>query len=253
MFTKAIVRTPGRSLTSGLTAANLGTPDYQKALEQHRQYVAALERCGLDVLILEADEAFPDSTFVEDVAIVTARCAIITRPAAASRRGETAAILPVLENFYSYIEKIQPPGTLDGGDVMQVDQHFYIGLSSRTNRAGADQLIAILKRYAMTGSVVPVKEFLHLKTGVTQVAEKTLLAGGDFIANPVFSNFRIIPLSEEANGGANCILINNKLLVPAGFPEALSQLRNQGTEIVEVDISEYAKLDGGLTCLSLRF
>jgi len=253
MFTKAIVRTPGRSLTSGLTGAHLGPPDYQKALEQHRQYVAALERCGLDVLILEADEAFPDSTFVEDVAVVTPRCAIITRPAAASRRAETASILPILEDFYSYIEKIQPPGTLDGGDVMQVDQHFYIGLSSRTNRAGADQLIEILQRYGMTGSVVPVKEFLHLKTGVTQVAENTLLAAGEFIVNPVFSNFRIIPVSEEANGGANCIRINDKLLIPVGFPEVLNQLSEQGVDIVEVDISEYAKIDGGLTCLSLRF
>ena len=253
MFTKAIVRTPGRSLTSGLTAANLGSPDYQKALEQHRLYVAALEGCGLNVLILEADEAFPDSTFVEDVAVVTPRCAIITRPAAASRRGETASILPILEELYSYIEKIQPPGTLDGGDVMQVDQHFYIGLSSRTNRAGADQLIKILQRYDMTGSVVPVKQFLHLKTGVTQVAENTLLAAGEFIVNPVFSNFRIIPVSEEANGGANCIRINDKLLIPVGFPEVLNQLSEQGVDIVEVDISEYAKIDGGLTCLSLRF
>jgi len=253
MFTKAIVRTPGRSLTSGLTAANLGTPDYQKALEQHRLYVAALEGCGLNVLILEADEAFPDSTFVEDVAVVTPRCAIITRPAAASRRGETASILPILEELYSYIEKIQPPGTLDGGDVMHVDQHFYIGLSSRTNRAGAAQLIEILQRYGMTGSVVPVKEFLHLKTGVTQVAENTLLAAGEFISNPVFSNFKIIPVSEEANGGANCVRINDKLLVAAGFPEVISQLSDQGGDVVEVDISEYAKLDGGLTCLSLRF
>ena len=253
MFTKAIVRTPGRSLISGLTAANLGIPDYQKALAQHRQYVEALERCGLDVLILDPDEAFPDSTFVEDVAIVTPKCAIITRPAAASRRGETVSILPVLEDFYSYIEKIQPPGTLDGGDVMQVDQHFYIGLSSRTNRAGADQLIEILQRYGMTGSVVPVTEYLHLKTGVTHVAENTLLAAGEFIANPVFSDFRILPVPEAENEAANCIRINDKLLIATGFPEVLSQLSDQGVDVVKVDISEYAKLDGGLTCLSLRF
>ena len=253
MFTKAIVRTPGCSLTSGLTASKLGTPVYQKALEQHRQYIAALERCGLDVLILEADEAFPDSTFVEDVAIVTPKCAIITRPAAASRRGETAAMLPVLEDFYSYIEKIQPPGTLDGGDVMQVDQHFYIGLSTRTNRAGADQLIEILQRYGMTASTVPVTEVLHLKTGVTQVAENTLLAAGEFIASPTFSDFRILLVPEEASRGANCIRINGKLLLSAGFPAVSKQLVDQGAELIEVDISEYAKLDGGLTCLSLRF
>ncbi len=253
MFTKAIVRTPGRSLSSGLTSANLGSLDYQKALEQHHQYVAALERCGLDVLILEADEAFPDSTFVEDVAIVTAKCAIITRPAAASRRGETVSILPVLEDFYSYIEKLQPPGTLDGGDVMQVDQHFYIGLSSRTNRAGAEQLIEILQRYGMTGSTVPVTEGLHLKTGLTHVAENTLLAAGEFIDNPTFSGFKILSVPQQPSGAANCIRINGKLLLPAGFPEVRRQLIDQGAELIEVDISEYAKLDGGLTCLSLRF
>ena len=253
MFTKAIVRTPGRSLISGLTGAELGPPDYEKALEQHRQYIAALERCGLEVLILEADEAYPDSTFVEDVAILTPRCAIITRTAAASRRGETVSILPVLEDFYSSIERIKPPATLDGGDVMQIDQHFYIGLSARTNRAGSDQLIEILQRYGLTGSVVPVTEFLHLKTGVTQVAEKTLLAAGEFIANPEFSDFRILPVAAEENGGANCIRINDKILIAAGFKDVRTLLSVEGAEVLEVDISEYAKLDGGLTCLSLRF
>jgi len=253
MFSKAIVRTPGRSLIAGLTAAKLGTPDYRTALEQHRHYIAALEHCGLDVLVLESDEAYPDSTFVEDVAILTPHCAIITRPAAASRRGETESILPVLEEFYASIEKIKPPGTLDGGDVMQIEQHFYIGLSERTNRSGADQLIDILKAYGLTGSVVPVREFLHLKTGVTLVAEKTLLAAGEFIAQPEFSGFRILPVAEADKGGANCIRINDKLLVAAGFPEIRKQLGDQGDEIIDVDISEFAKLDGGLTCLSLRF
>jgi dimethylargininase len=253
MFTKAIVRTPGRSMISGLTAANQGPPDYQKALEQHRQYVAALEASGLDVRILDPDEDFPDSTFVEDAAILTPQCAIIARPAAASRRGETVAILTVIEEFYSHIEKIQPPGTLDGGDVMQLGQHFYVGLSGRTNRAGAHQLIEILQRYGMTGSTVPVTEFLHLKTGVTQVAEKTLIAAGEFIASPDFSDFTILSAAEEENGGVNCIRINDKLLLAAGFPGVRNRLIDQGADLIEVDISEYAKLDGGLTCLSLRF
>ena len=136
---------------------------------------------------------------------------------------------------------------------MQVDQHFYIGLSKRTNRAGADQLIEILQRYGMTGSTVPVKEFLHLKTGVTQVAENKLLAASEFITNPVFSDFRILPVPEAENDGANCIRVNDKLLLSAGFPEVRRQLIDQGVDVVDVDISEYGKLDGGLTCLSLRF
>ena len=253
MFTTAIVRTPGRSMISGLTNANLGTPDYGKALLQHRQYIAALKSCGLEVLVLEADDTYPDSTFVEDVALLTTRCAIITRPAAPSRRGETSSIQPFLERFYTCIEKITSPGTLDGGDVMQVGEHFYIGISARTNLAGANQLISILERYGMTGSTVPVTECLHLKTGVTCVSENTLLATGEYVSRPEFAAFKVLPVTGEENGAANCIHINGKVLMPAGFPQVRQQLIAEGAQVIEIDISEYAKLDGGLTCLSLRF
>lgn len=253
MFTKAIVRTPGRSMVSGLTKADLGTPDYEKACEQHQLYIAALKACGLDVLVLDADEDYPDSTFVEDVALLTPHCAIVTRPAAASRRGETESIRPVLEQFYSHIENIVSPGTLDGGDVMQIGEHFYIGFSARTNLDGGKQLIAILQRYGMTGSMVPVTEFLHLKTGVTWVAGNRLLASGEFVVRPEFSGFTILPVGGVNAGAANCVRINDNILMPAGFPEIREQLEGLGIQIIEVDISEYVKLDGGLTCLSLRF
>lgn len=252
-FSRAIVRIPGRSLVSGITEANMGIPDYGKALEQHRQYIVALETCGLEVLVLDADEAYPDSVFVEDASILTPHCAIITRPAAPSRMGETERIHPVLERFYAKIEEIIAPGTLDGGDVMQIEDHFYIGLSARTNREGAEQLITILERYGMTGSTVPVKEFLHLKTGVTSIAENTFLAAGEFIAREEFASFSVLPVEPDENGGANCIHINGKVVMPSGFPQVRKQLVEQCNEIIEVDISEFAKLDGGLTCLSLRF
>jgi dimethylargininase len=253
MFTKAIVRTPGRSMVFGLTNANLGTVDYEKALLQHRQYIAALKSCELEVLVLEADETYPDSTFVEDVALLTTRCAIITRPAAPSRRGETSRVQSLLERFYTCIEKITSPGTLDGGDVMQVCEHFYIGISARTNLAGANQLITILGRYGMTGSTVPVTECLHLKTGVTCVSEKTLLATDEYVLRPEFAAFKVLPVAGGENGAANCIRINGKVLMPAGFPQVRQQLIDEGVQVIEIDISEYAKLDGGLTCLSLRF
>jgi len=253
MFTKAIVRTPGRSMVSGLTKAKLGMPDYEKALFQHRQYIAALEDCGVEVFVMEADEAYPDSTFVEDIALLTAHCAIITRPAAPSRRGETPSILPLLEGFYPCIEQIMAPGTLDGGDVMQVGEHFYIGLSARTNLAGANQLLSILERHGMSGSTIPVAKCLHLKTGVTCVAEKTLLATAEYLARPEFSAFKMLRVADEEEGAANCMLINGTILMPAGFPLAKQLLAAEKAPIIEVDISEYAKLDGGLTCLSLRF
>lgn len=253
IFTKAVVRTPGRSMVSGLTDAGLGQPDYAKALLQHQQYIAALQKCGLEVLILAPDEDYPDSTFVEDAALLTPECAIITRPAAPSRTGETRAIRPVLERFYSRIEDIKNPGTLDGGDVLQVGQHFYIGLSKRTNQHGAEQLIDILQGCGLSGSTVPVTEFLHLKTGVTCVAEKTLLATGESLGCPDFTDYEVIPVAADEAGGANCIAINGQLLVPAGYPGVSEQLASLGQDIIEVDISEFAKLDGGLTCLSLRF
>jgi len=252
-FTNAIVRTPGRSMISGLTKANMGLPDYHKALNQHGGYVAALKSCGLDVLVLDPDEAYPDSTFVEDVAVLTPHCAIVTYPAAPSRVGETAGIRAVLPRFYTQVEEIVEPGTLDGGDVMQIDSHFFIGVSARTNRNGAVQLIEILRRYGMTGSVVPINEFLHLKTGVTCVAEHTLLATGECIARPEFSGFTVLPVPAGKEGAANCIRINDKILMPAGFPEICKMLIDRGADIIEIEISEYAKMDGGLTCLSLRF
>lgn len=253
MFTKAIVRTPGRSMIAGLTEGNLGTPNYEQALLQHRQYIAALESCGLEVLVLDAEEAYPDSTFVEDVAVLTADCAVITRPAAVSRRGETGCIRPTLERLYRSIEEIKAPGTLDGGDVMQIGSHFYIGLSARTNRAGAEQLTAILNGCGMTASTVPVTACLHLKTGVTSAGGQTLLATGEFASRLEFSRFKVLPVAGAESGAANCIEINGRLLMPAGFPQMKQQLSAAGAELIEVDISEYAKLDGGLTCLSLRF
>lgn len=252
-FTNAIVRLPGRSVVSGLTEANLGPPDYATTLKQHQEYVAALKNCGLQVQVLEADESYPDSTFVEDVALLTPHCAIITRPAAPSRTGEIAGIRPVLERFYSRIEAIDAPGTLDGGDVMQAGPHYYIGLSARTNTAGAEQLIAILERYGMTGSTLPVTEFLHLKTGVTWVADNTLLAAGEFVSRPEFSSFNVLSVASGEEGAANCIRINDKLLMPAGFPQTRGRLVAAGAQPVELNISEFAKLDAGLTCLSLRF
>lgn len=252
-FSQAIVRTPGRSMISGLTQADLGLPDYDLALAQHLDYITALAACGLEVLVQDADEDYPDSTFIEDTAVLTPHCAIITRPSAPSRRGETTAIRQLLSSLYPRIESITAPGTLDGGDVMQVGSHFFIGLSGRTNPEGARQLITILQRYGLTAATVPVTEFLHLKTGITCIAESTLLATGKGVDRQEFSGFTVLPVSPEDAGAANCLSINGRILMPAHFPAVREILTARGEEVIEVDISEFAKLDGGLTCLSLRF
>ena len=205
------------------------------------------------MLVLDPDEAFPDSTFIEDVAVLTQHCAIVTRPAAPSRAGETDDIARILPDYFQRIETICEPGTLDGGDVMQIGKHFYVGLSDRTNNEGARQLLTILDTYGLSGSTIPVTEFLHLKTGVTALADSTLIAAGECAHRPEFAGFNILPVSREEAGAANCIRINDHILMPAGFPAVRDRLKGHCRKIIEVDISEFAKLDGGLTCLSLRF
>lgn len=253
MFTKAIVRIPGRSLISGLTSANLGVPDYELAMKQHSSYIRALRSCGVEVTILEADENFPDSTFVEDVALLTSHCAIITRPGAISRRDEISLIDSVLQEHFSNIERIEAPGTLEAGDVMMVGSHFYIGLSERTNVYGASQLMEILQKYGMTGSMVELEKMLHLKTGVSYLEQNNLLATGEFVDHEAFEKYNILEVDQDEDYAANCIWVNGKVLVPAGFPKTRSKIEMAGCETITVDVSEFRKLDGGLSCLSLRF
>ena len=253
MFKNAIVRRPCANMVSGLTSANLGLPDVEIALKQHDGYIQALEVCGLFVTMLNADEDYPDSTFVEDPALVTRACAIITRPGAASRRGETPTIRQALERFYDRIEMISEPGTLEGGDVMMVGNHFYIGLSERTNANGADQLISILRRHGMDGTTISMDKMLHLKTGVACLENNNLVVAGEFKSNDLFSTFNRIKISDDEMYAANCIWVNEQVIMPAGFPRTRKRIEEAGYETIALDMSEFQKLDGGVSCLSLRF
>ena len=167
MFKNAIIRRPGHSLVNGITSApELGKPDYGLSIKQHDAYIKALKSCGVEVTVLEADERFPDSCFVEDVAVCTKKFAMIAKPGASSRRGEEKEIIEFIKKFYNDIEYIKKPGTLEGGDVMMVKDHFYIGLSKRTNREGAEKLIKALGKYGMSGSIIEMSVMLHLKSGL---------------------------------------------------------------------------------------
>ena len=154
MFTRALVRPPSPNFADGLTAAALSAPDYKLALRQHAAYCAALVKCGLKLTELPADTHFPDATFVEDTAVITPRCAVITRPGAASRAGETEAIRAALAQTFPQLRAIETPGTVDGGDICEAENHFLIGISERTNEAGAQQLAAILRGAGDRKSVV---------------------------------------------------------------------------------------------------
>jgi len=252
-YRRAVVRRPCRNFVHGLTTAKLGPPDFDRALGQHAAYVEALRSCGVEVVVLEGDERFPDSTFVEDPAVVTDRLAVITGPGASSRRGEEAAIAEALAPFFSRLEKLQAPGTLDGGDVLQAGSHFFIGVSGRTNRHGAEQLAAILKRYRYSVSLVPLKDVLHLKTGVGYLGRADLLAAGEFVRHPDFRNFHVIPVADDESYAANSVWVNGTVLMPAGFEKTQRAVQRAGYPVRALDVSEFRKLDGGLSCLSLRF
>ncbi len=240
-------------MVHGISTAGLGKPDYRKAIKQHDQYVEALLTCGLEVMVLDADEDFPDSTFVEDTAVLTPKCAIITRPGADSRKDEIQSIEPLIREFYNGVEVIRDPGTLEGGDIMMAGDHFYIGLSSRTNRNGAEQLLAILEKHGMSGSLVTLENLLHLKTGISYLEDQTIAATADFARKPEFSHFRSITIPREESYAANCVWINGHILLAEGFPKTRKAFEQANLRILPVDVSEFRKLDGGLSCLSLRF
>lgn len=208
---------------------------------QLQDYIIALQEYGLDVTVLEADENFPDSTFVEDVALCTPQCAIITNPRAASRNQEINARIPTIKQHYQHIEYIQTLGTIEAGDIMMVGDHYYIGLSKRTN-----QMIEFLNQYGMHGSVVTMNDFLHLKTGVNYLENNYLLASGEFIDKAEFKQFNINKTPEKEVYATNSVWINDTILTPIGFPKIRLIIEKLGYKIREVDVSEFQKLDGGL-------
>jgi len=254
MFKNAIIRRPGHSLVNGITSApELGKPDYELSIKQHDAYIKALKSCGVEVTVLEADERFPDSCFVEDVAVCTKKFAVITNPGTPSRKGEEKEIIEVIKKYCNNLEYIKEPGTLEGGDVMMVKNHFYIGLSKRTNREGAKQLIKALGKYGMSGSIVEMSEMLHLKSGLAYLGDNVLIVVGEFINKVEFKKFNKILVDEDETYSANCIRVNNYVLVPAGYPKIKEKIEKAGFETIVVDTSEYRKVNGGLSCLSLRF
>jgi dimethylargininase len=261
LFKDAIVRKPARNFADGLTTVDLGVPDYELALAQWEAYCAALERCGLLVVRLEADERYPDSTFVEDAAVLTPHGAMLTRPGAASRLGEVEAIAGTVRGFYPEAASIKEPGTLDGGDICEAGRHFFLGLSLRTNEEGARQLAEHLRREGYTSSCVDVRgmtSILHLKSGISFIGpgpkgEETLVVMEEMAEWPEFAPFDRLVVSAEASYAANCVRVNDRVLVAAGFPEMTEELMRRGYDPLVLEMSEFRKMDGGLSCLSLRF
>lgn len=251
MFSHAITRIPGSDYPNGLTTSTLAAPDLELALRQHDAYVRCLESLGLTAQVLPAAPGFPDACFVEDTAVVTREIAVISRPGAPSRQGETESMAGPL-SAHRPLAHIEAPGTLDGGDILQVAKRFFIGVSDRTNEEGARQLAAILAVHGYQSSIIKVAAGLHLKSSLNFVGENTMLVTRDFAGHPAISDFRQIICPEGEEYAANTLLVNDTLIMPTGYSRTRALLESLGLPIVELDTSEYRKMDGGLTCLSLR-
>lgn len=256
MFQRAIVRPPTGNFADGLTTVDLGVPDFARALEEHARYCEALERCGLMVTHLSPDPRYPDATFVEDTAILTPRGAVLTRPGAPERLGEAAAIEPALRCFFPGLPRIEPPGTVDGGDICEAGDHFFIGISARTNAEGARQLARHLAAWGYTSAEVDVRSvagILHLKSGIAAIGGKRLVLMEALAGHPAFRGYERLVVAPDETYAANCVRVNDALLVAAGFPRFEADARRLGLETIVLDMSEFQKMDGGLSCLSLRF
>ena len=255
-FTRAIVRPPPTTFAKGLTKANEGPPNLTLALMEHLAYCLALSECGLDLTSLPEDPRCPDSCFVEDPAIVTARGAIATRPGAPSRIGEVKSIVDALHAWYPKIPRLKPPARLDGGDVCEADGHFLIGLSGRTNKEGARQLAGLLGDLGYRASTVDLRDnrkILHLKTGMTYIGDGRMLVCREMPRTPALTAYELIPVDDDEYYAANCVRINDRILIAAGYPKTAAALTDLGYELLPLEMSEFRKMDGSLTCLSLRF
>lgn len=220
---------------------------------QHNAYIKALEQCDVSIQVLPANEAFPDSTFVEDTAVLTPEFAIICNPGAESRNDEIQEMEPVLKEYYTNLHYIKTPGFVDGGDVLQIENKFYIGISDRTNEKGAEQFKDIVENNGYEATIVPLEKFFHLKTGVSYLGNDIIVVAGEFIDHPVFNDYKKIIVPDEEEYAANCIRVNDYVIVPEGFPQTKEQINDAGFKTIEVPTTEFQKHDGGLSCLSLRF
>jgi dimethylargininase len=226
--------------------------DLDRAEHQHAAYVRLLRDLGLEVVEIPADPAFPDCCFVEDVAVVLDEVAIMTRPGAASRRGEVPPVEDALSR-YRQVVRIQAPATLEGGDVLAVGRTLFVGSSPRTNVAGIEQLRALAEPLGYRVVAVPVLGCLHLKSAVTALDDGHVLANGRWIDPGPLGELEIVPVDPREPGAANVLRARGTIVVHAGFPRTLDLLPKRGYTVQSLDVSEFLKAEAALTCKSLLF
>lgn len=253
-FTNAITRRPGDSAAHGLRAVDTGAPDLAVMRRHHDAYVAALRATGAEVTVLDPLEDYPDAHFVEDTALCLPEGAVVLRPGAPSRLGEAAAMAPVLESFYGRVAGIEGPGFVEGGDILTTEREILVGLSARTDRAGVEELAALVEPWGYSlREVATPPGVLHFKTDCSLLDAETILATPRLAAAGGLDGYRLIHTAEGEEAAANTIRFNDVVLMPEGFPRTAERLAAAGYELREIGNSECAKLDGGMSCLSLRF
>ncbi|MEM9631339.1 MAG: arginine deiminase family protein [Pseudomonadota bacterium] len=253
-FTHAITRTPANSVSNGIRAVDAGDPSGEKFRQEHELYVKALQEAGLEVTVLPPLEEFPDSCFVEDPAFCLPEGAIQLRPGTASRIREGVAIRTALDEAFGQVVELPGKGHVDGGDVLMLDDVILIGLSARTDREGAEAFAKVLADWGYTAEVCETPEgVLHFKTACSTLGEGVILATRVMAESGFFGDRKVVVVPDGEEYAANVIRVNDVVLVPEGYPKTLAAIEEAGIRTVVLPTHEARKVDGGLSCLSLRF
>lgn len=253
-FSHAITRRPPQSAVRGLRAEDKGTPDIALMQKHHELYVKALEGTGATVIVLDPLEDFPDSHFVEDSALCLQEGAVVLRPGAPSRLGESAAMAPHLSSLYSSVLTLQGPGHIEGGDILTTEKEILVGRSARTDEAGIEELRAVVAPWGYTvREVITPPGVLHFKTDCSLLDDQTILSTSRLAASGCFEGYRILLVEPGEEPAANSIRFNDVVFMPEGYPVTTQRVRDAGFTVQELPNDECHKIDGGLSCLSLRF
>ncbi len=253
-FDAAIVRQPSKSVIGGLRAGDGGDPDYAGVRAEHEAYVAALGKAGVAVTTLGALEGYPDAVFVEDPALVFPEGAILLRPGAESRAGEVSEIAGVLHEQFSTVLELPGEGFVEGGDILTTPKKVMIGLSSRTDLAGAGALQKLLAEFDRASEIVETPaDVLHFKTDCSLLDQETVLSTARLARSGVFDGFDVVLTPEGEEAAANALRVNDAVMVGADFPRTIELLDNRGYAVVPLKTTEIGKIDAGLSCMSLRW
>ena len=251
-FTHAITRKPSASVIEGLRAVDTGVPSFEQMLKDHAAYIETLKETGATVHELPALDDYPDSTFVEDTSLCLVQGAILMKPGAPSRAGEVAHMESTLRSLYSNVRKIEN-GFIEGGDILITGKEILVGRSERTDAEGVADLRELVKDWGYeVREVMTPPGVLHFKTDCSLLDSNTILSTKRLADSGCFEGYRVLYTAEGEEAAANSIRFNQFVIMAAGFPKTAALLRDEGFEVREINNTECAKIDGGMSCLSLR-